>query len=364
MKGYSHMQYYAVIMAGGGGTRFWPLSRQQMPKQLLNISGNDVMINESIKRIADLIPLSNIFVVTNRKQKDIINELLLNDLPRENILFEPVGRNTAACIAFAAMTINSRCPDAVMCVLPSDHHIGDEDGFRRTIRHAGQTAEETGKLITIGIKPTFPATGYGYIKYEAEDNPCCNGAYEVTSFVEKPDIERAREYQKQGNYLWNSGMFVWKVSTILENMMRYLPRLYKAMSRIREYIGSKKEEENIESVYKELQSISIDFGIMERSDDVLVIPGSFGWNDVGSWDSLGTIFPTDDNGNIIKARHIALDTRNSIIYSNDRLVATIGLEDIIVADTPDALLICPKSKAQDVKSVVDMIKRQGLEEYI
>lgn len=357
------MQYYAVIMAGGGGTRFWPLSRQQMPKQLLNISGNDVMINESIKRLTDVIPLSNIYIVTNRKQKDIIDEVILDDLPRENILFEPVGRNTAACIAYAAIAITKRSPDAVMCVLPSDHHIADEAGFRKTLIEACKVAEEAEMLVTIGIKPTFPSTGYGYIRYNPEAEPCIHGAYEVGEFIEKPNIEKARRYLESGSYLWNSGMFVWKVSTILDNLMRYLPRLYKSMMRIKEMMGMEKEQEKIDAIYSAIQSISIDFGIMERSDDVLVIPGDFGWNDVGSWDALGSIFPTDESGNIVRAKHICMNTRNSIIYSNDRLVATIGLDDLIIADTPDALLICPKSKAQEVKSIVELMKARGMEEY-
>lgn len=358
------MHKYAVIMAGGGGTRFWPLSRQQMPKQLLNISGNDVMINESIKRLTDIIPLQNIFVVTNKKQKDVITQLLINDFPRDNILFEPVGRNTSACIAYAAMVVSNRCRDAVMCVLPSDHHIGNEEKFRQTLDKACIAAAETGRLITIGIKPTFPSAGYGYIKYSREGDTGFNGAYEVLNFVEKPGVEKAREYLESGNYLWNSGMFVWKVSTIIDNLRRYLPRLFKAMKAIGEFIGTDKEQDAVDSIYPELQSISIDFGILERSDEVLVIPGDFGWNDVGSWDALGTIFPTDENGNIVKARHIGLNTKNSIIYSGDRLVATIGLNNLIIADTSDALLICPKDKAQEVKEIVELIKKQGLEQYI
>lgn len=358
------MQYYAVIMAGGGGTRFWPLSRQQMPKQLLNISGNDVMINETIKRLTGLIPLSNTYIVTNKKQKDIVDQLILSDLPRENILFEPVARNTAACIAYAAMAIRKKCPDAVMCVLPSDHHIADEASFRITLSEACKVAEKTGKLITIGIKPAFPSTGYGYIRYNPEQEPYINAAYDVGEFIEKPNVEKARKYVESGSYLWNSGMFVWKVSTILDNLSRYLPRLYKSMMRIKDMIGMEKEQEKIDAIYSAIQSISIDYGIIERSDEVMVIPGDFGWNDVGSWDALGYISSTDENGNIVRAKHICINTKNSIIFSSDRLIATIGLDDLIIADTPDALLICPKSKAQDVKGIVELMKAQGLEEYI
>lgn len=357
------MNKYAVIMAGGGGTRFWPLSRQHMPKQLLNISGNDVMINESIKRLLVIIPLDNIFVVTNKNQSDIINQLILSEFPRANILFEPIGRNTAACIAYASMVIAQKCRDAVMCVLPSDHYISKEDEFRQLLEKAYISAEKTEKLITIGVKPTFPSTGYGYICYNL-DNTVVEGTYEVNSFIEKPHIEKAMEYLKNRNYLWNSGMFIWKVSTILDNLNRFLPKLFKTISKVGEFIGTDKEYTAIEAVYPELQSISIDFGIMERSDDVLVIPGDFGWNDVGSWDALGAIFPGDENGNIVKAKHISIETKNSIIYSENRLIATIGLEDLIIADTEDAVLICPKNKAQEVKGLVELMKIKGMEEYI
>lgn len=358
------MDKYAVIMAGGGGTRFWPLSRQQMPKQLLNISGNDVMLNETIKRLADIIDLKNILVVTNKKQGDIIKELIINDLPRENILLEPMGKNTSACITYAAMVINSRCPDAVMCVLPSDHYITDEERFRRAILKACTAAEKSGKLVAIGIRPAFPATGYGYIRFINSSDSGFEEAYEAEEFVEKPSPEKARSFLESGNYLWNSGMFIWKVSTIIENMGRYLPRLYRTMSKIRDFIGTEKEEAVLDTVYSELQNISIDFGIMERSDEVLVIPGDFGWNDVGSWDALGSIFPTDENGNIVRAKYVGINTRNSVIFGNGRLIATIGCENMIIAETADALLICPKDKAQEVRNIVELLKSRGMEEYI
>ncbi|MCX7920927.1 MAG: mannose-1-phosphate guanylyltransferase [Clostridia bacterium] len=359
------MDKYAVIMAGGGGTRFWPLSRQQKPKQLLNISGNDVMINEAIKRMLGVVELDKTYIVTNKKQKEVIRQLIMNELPKENILYEPIGRNTAACIAYAAVAISAKGGDALMCVLPSDHFIGNEDRFRETMARAFDAAEKTGKLITVGIKPTFPSTGYGYIRYTGDGEMELDGVYEVDEFIEKPGIESARRYVESGNYLWNSGMFVWKVSTILENIKRYLPRLYKSMLHIREMILSGREQEGIESIYSALPSISIDFGIMERSDEVLVIPGDFGWNDVGSWDALGTIFPTDESGNIIRAKHVSINTKNSIIYNNgDRLIATIGLDNLIIADTSDALLICPKDKAQEVKNIVELIKAKGLEDCI
>jgi len=358
------MNRYAVVMAGGGGTRFWPLSRRQMPKQLLNISGNDVMLNETIKRILEMIPPSNIYVVANRKQTRIINRLLIQEIPRENILFEPVGRNTAVCIAYAATAIAQRSRDAVMCVLPSDHHISDVDRFRQVLDHAINAAESIEKLITIGIKPAFPSTGYGYIKYNSNSGTPCSGVYEAESFIEKPSIDKAVEYVESGCYLWNSGMFVWRVSTIMANLARYLPKLYKSISGLKEIIGTDKEQSAVEKVYSGLQSISIDFGVLERSDDVFVIPGDFGWNDVGSWDALGAVIPTDENGNTVMGKHIGIGTKNTIVYSPNRLIATIGLEDLIIADTSDALLICPKNKAQEVRNIVEALKNTGMEEYI
>jgi len=357
------MQIYALIMAGGQGTRFWPLSRRHMPKQFVNISGNDIMLNETIKRLLGVIPIENILVITNRKQSHVVNQLILSDLPRENLLFEPVERGTSACVAYASMVISSRCENAVMCVFPSDHYITELGKYVDTVTKACTVAHETGKLITIGIRPTFPATGYGYIRFK-KGKFQYSDVYEVEEFIEKPAIDAARKYLKENCFLWNSGMFIWKVSTILDNLKRYLPRLFKKMSKIREFIGTEKEEGVVDSVYSNLQNLSIDYAILERSDDVLVIPGDFGWNDVGSWDTLGTIFPTDENGNIVKAKHLGINTKNSIIYGDDRLIATIGLEEFIIADTSDALLICPKGKAQEVKNIVELIKDRQMNEYI
>ncbi len=358
------MEKYAVIMAGGGGTRFWPLSRQNMPKQLLNLSGNDVMINETIKRIKDVIKLENIIIVTGRNQKELIREVILSGLPDENLLCEPVGRNTAPCIAYAALAIEARCRDAVMCVLPSDHFIADEEKFRQVLGRAFDAAEETDKLITIGIKPGFPSTSYGYIRINPQETGKSEDIFETREFVEKPNIEKAVEYLKDGSYFWNSGMFAWKVSTILANFKRYLPRLYGRMAGLKEHIAAGTDQDVIDAVYSELQSISIDFGILERSDDVLVIPGDFGWSDAGSWDVLGAIFPTDENGNIVRARHVGINTKDSIIFSNDRLISTINIEGFIIADSGDALLICPKTKAQDVRKIVEILKERDLKDFI
>ena len=273
------MKKYGVIMAGGGGARFWPLSRKVSPKQILNLSGKDVMINETINRINPIIPYSQTIIVTNKLQEKIIKEVIVKDLSHKNILLEPIGRNTAPCIGYAAMLLRKRVKDAVMCVFPSDHYIKKEDEFLKILDKAIKLAEKTDSLITIGIKPTFPCTGYGYIHMGSEKE---KNVYEVKEFVEKPNLQKAEEYLASGNYLWNSGMFIWKVSTILDNIKRFLPKLYDSLLELERYIDTEEEPQMLELIYPKLQSISIDYGIMERSDNVLVIPGDFSWNDVGS----------------------------------------------------------------------------------
>lgn len=358
------MKIYSVILAGGGGTRFWPLSRQNTPKQILNISGNDIMINETINRCSSLIGYEDTFIVTGKSQVELLKKVLIPSVPANNILGEPVGKNTAACIVYAALYLKKKFNDGIMVVLPSDHFISDERSFAETLSNACSIADESGKLVTIGIKPTFPSTGYGYIRYDPKAAGRMNGAYEVSEFVEKPDFQRAKTYLESRNYLWNSGMFIWKISVILENFKRYLPRLYNSVLKLYEYMDTGRFAEVLDEVYPGLQSISIDYGILERSDEVLVVPGDFGWNDVGSWDALGSIFPVDNNGNIVKAKHVGIHTRNSIIYSTERLVATIGVDNLIIADTGDALLICPKENAQEVKDLVEMLRKNEMKEYL
>ncbi|MBT2289852.1 mannose-1-phosphate guanylyltransferase [Paenibacillus albidus] len=359
------MNKFATILAGGGGTRFWPLSRQEIPKQLLNISGNDIMLNDTIERFKGIIPQENTVIVTNRTQAVLLESIMHSSVLKHNILIEPVARNTAASILFAAMSIEKSHGNSLMVVLPSDHYITDETQFRLTLDEACTVAMETDNIVTIGIKPTFASTGYGYIAYDKKAVSAQPVAvYEVAEFVEKPNFQKAQGYLASGNYLWNSGIFIWKTSVILEHFQRYLPRLYKMMLPIGEALGTEQEADVLESVYPTLQNISIDYGILERSDQVVVLSGQFGWNDIGSWDALGAIFPPDDEGNIIKANHIGIDTRHSIIYGNGRLITTIGVEGFIIADTGDALLICPKDKAQSVKEIVDLLKEKGMTEYI
>lgn len=350
---------YGVIMAGGGGTRFWPLSRKKLPKQLLNLSGNGLMINETIERMANFINRENIFIVTTKEQADKMNELV--DEGINNILVEPSARNTAACIGYAAMEIVKKHGDGVMCILPSDHHIKDEEEFTRILNIAIEEAYSEDKLVTIGVTPTFPSTGYGYINFDREDT---SSIKKVEAFVEKPNYETALKYIKSKEYLWNSGMFIWKASVILQNFERFLPRVSNILIKIGEAMNTSNEYKVIEELYTKIPSISIDYGIMERSDNVVVIEGDFGWSDVGSWDTLGAIYETDEFGNIITGEQINLETYNCISYSDKRLIATMGIRDTIIVETEDVVLVCAKDKAQDVKKIVERLDNDNKTQYL
>lgn len=357
------MKIYNVIMAGGGGTRFWPLSRQAHPKQLLNLSGEDALINETIKRINTLTDKENLFIVTNEKQIDLLKDTVGDMCEHANVLPEPSARNTAAAIGYAAFNIMKKYGDGVMCVYPADHYIKNEVEFINILNKAIKVADENEKLVTIGIAPTFPSTGYGYINFDKEIE-YNDVAYDVVEFVEKPNYETAKSYVQSGKYVWNSGMFVWKVSKILEDFKRYLPKVYDKLEKLSEFIGTDKEEKMLKEIYPTIPSISIDYGIMERSNDVVVVPGDFGWNDVGSWDVLGAIYPTDKNGNICRGETIEIDTKDCIVYSEDKLIATVGIRDLIIVSTEDAVMVCKKDKAQDVKKIVDKLKEKDNNMYL
>lgn len=355
------MNTYGVILAGGGGTRFWPLSRQDLPKQFLNLTGTDLMVNETIMRLSGIIPQNNIFIVTSQAQSLLTLESTEGRIDKNNILAEPMARNTSACIGYAAMEILKKYGDGVMCILPSDHYIKEVDEYNDVLKKAIAIAEKTSQLVTIGIKPLFPATGYGYIKFE-QDNYDCYG--KVEEFVEKPDVKTAKKYIDQGCYLWNSGMFVWKVSTILDHFKYLLPDVYQCLEQIGEAIGTQQEQQVLQKVYPTIPKISIDYGIMERAKEVVVIKGDFGWNDVGSWDALQALYKTDENGNVIYGEQIHIDTKNCITYAKTKLIAALGVEDLIIVEADDAILVCHKDKAQDVKKVVEGLRKQGKEKYL
>ncbi len=355
------MNTYGVIMAGGGGTRFWPLSRQEEPKQLLNLSGKDLMINETIDRIATVAKKEDIFIVTNQTQVPKMKTATAGRVQENHILSEPSARNTAACIGYAAMEIVKKYGDGVMCISPADHFIKNETEFARVLKEAVSIAENAESLITVGITPTYPATGYGYIKFDKNDDAV---AKTVIEFKEKPDLETAKEYVASGAYAWNSGMFIWKASTILNKFKELLPDVYACIERIGDAMNTPEEKQVIQEVYPTIPSISVDYGIMEKSNDVLVIPAEFGWNDVGSWENMDVIYDEDENGNIFVGNQVSVDTKNTISYSKKRLIATVGVENLIIVETDDAILVCDKSRAQDVKLIVDELKATGKKEYL
>ncbi|UCG14162.1 MAG: mannose-1-phosphate guanylyltransferase [Deltaproteobacteria bacterium] len=355
---------YAVIMAGGKGTRFWPRSRQKRPKQLLNIVGRRSMLQQTVGRISSLLPLQNILVVAGEDHGQEVRDQL-TDLLKENIILEPVGRNTAACIGLAALLVHHRDPEAVMVVLPADHLITEENLFLGALRAAVAMARRQEALITLGIRPTAPKTGYGYVEAgEGVGTAQDHVFYQVTSFHEKPDQERAEQYLKMGNFYWNSGMFVWQAKVILEGIQRYLPTLYADLQKLNGFDDYYQLNTEIARIYPDLESVSIDYGVMEKANNVLMLPADFGWNDLGTWASMVEIWPKDDQHNIHQGELIALDSRRNVVYSERRLCVLLGVEDLIVVDTEDALLVCPVGRAQDVGQILDKMKQRGMEQYL
>lgn len=349
---------YALIMAGGTGSRLWPRSRTQHPKQFLDITGDLTMLQQSQQRLLPLIPLDRTLVATNRQYVEIVTRQL-PDIPPENILGEPAGRGTAAAIGLAAVHLRKRNPDALMAVLTADHLIKKTDTFRQVLQAAADVAGEDW-LVTLGITPSYPETGYGYIERgEFLGMVGDFEGYRVERFVEKPDLSRAEGYVASGNYAWNSGMFIWRVRRILEEMERHMPELYEGLLKIEQDIHTEHAEDTLMSVFPNLPNQTIDYGIMEKAQQVAVLSVDIGWHDVGSWSAVYDVLPRDKANNVVVGRHITPDTVNSLVYSPKRLVATIGLDDVVIVDTDDVLLVCPRSRAQDVKKIVDILKSNG-----
>lgn len=357
---------YAVIMAGGRGTRFWPRSREKKPKHLLDIISERTIIQETVDRILPLIAPANILVVTGRKHARALMSQL-PEIPATNIIIEPEGKNTAPCIGLAALHIRKKTDDAVMVVLPSDHAIADGDKFREAIRAAAQTATAADALVTIGIKPTSPQTGFGYIETgDFLKKGTTQEVFCVKSIREKPDFELACKFIQRGNFYWNSGMFIWKASTILNSIARFLPDLSAGLTAINETLGSPEEKAVVRRIYKNLLPVSIDYGVMEKADNVFVVKGDFGWSDVGSWDALWEIAAKDKNGNafIGGGNLISEGSSGSLVYSPQKLVALAGVRNLIVVETKDALLICPRGNSQDVKKIVEILEAKKLGKYL
>jgi mannose-1-phosphate guanylyltransferase len=352
---------FAVIMAGGSGTRFWPLSRKAWPKQFLALAdSNESLLQATVRRINGLIPSDRVLVVTSEQHADATREQLPN-LPKENVLGEPSARNTAACVAWAAAHVSARSRTASMVVLPADPHIGDEAAYRALVTRAAAAAQ-AGGLVTIGVAPTRPETGYGYIESGAELEP---GVLRVQRFVEKPDLERAKSFVQDARFLWNSGMFFFRADAILSEFERQLPELHKFALGYVERFGRADAQEFVRARYAGLPSISIDHGIMEHARDMRVVPGSFGWFDIGSWTTAWELADKDANGNAVLGDASLVDTERCYVRARaGRLVALIGVQDLVVVDTEDALLIMPRERAQDVRRVVDDLNSRPAKKHL
>ena len=351
------MSTHIVILAGGAGTRFWPAGRRARPKQLLRITSDATMLAETLARCEPLAEAQNTWVVTNKLQVEATRREAPR-VPEENVLAEPMMRNTAAAIGLAAVRIARRDPDAVMVVMPADHAIRPPEVFLSTFSAAIERARSEDVLITVGIRPTGPATGYGYIE-GGEQVARVGGhpVHAVKSFKEKPDARTAARFIESGSYFWNSGMFVWRVDTLLAAFRRHLPGHADLLEDI-----AKSDEPSPED-YGRFQSVPIDVGVMERADNVEVIPATFDWDDVGSWLALERLHERDEEGNVIRAGHVGLDTRNcTIVGETGHVIATLGVEGLIIVQTRDATLVCRKDRAEDVRRIVDLLAQSGRED--
>ncbi|MGL5439561.1 MAG: mannose-1-phosphate guanylyltransferase [Filifactoraceae bacterium] len=359
------MKKTALIMAGGRGERFWPKSRKNLPKQFLSLTDDGkTMIQHTVERILPLVDMEDIYISTNNDYKNLVMEQLPR-IPEKNILCEPIGKNTAPCIGLAAVHIEKKYKDAIMMILPSDHLIKYNTMFISTLKDACTIAERDTNIVTLGITPDYPETGYGYIKFNPEAvDRYTKRAYEVDKFVEKPSLETAKSYIESEQYLWNSGMFVWKISSILENFKTLMPTMYEGLLTIQKSISTEEEMRVLEMVFNSFESESIDYGIMEKASHIYTIPGTFGWDDVGSWLAIERINKTNEYGNVANGNIITVNTKRTTIIGNDKLIAAVGLEDIIIVDTEDAILVCDKSSAGDIKKVLENLKVCNRNQYI
>jgi mannose-1-phosphate guanylyltransferase len=358
---------YAVIMAGGGGTRLWPISRRNRPKQLLPLLGAETLFQSTVARLTDLFPPERILVVTvNEQANEMKSQVPL--IPVENYLIEPAPRGTASVVGLAAAILNKRDPEAVMAILPSDHFIRNRDLFHYLLRAAFDVADHK-YLVTLGIAPLYPSAAYGYIQQgEPLKAEFKYPVYKVRRFKEKPDEETAQGFLRSGDHSWNSGMFVWRTDVILSEMESQMPVLSAALKRIIAAWDTTGRNETLRSAWMELNTETIDYAVMEKAENVAVLPASgLGWNDVGSWDTLFDVMFPDMNGNVLTtSQHLAMETHNTLVYGNndERLIVTIGLDDTVIVDTDDALLVCKADQAQKVRDVVEHLQKHRQEKYL
>jgi mannose-1-phosphate guanylyltransferase len=357
---------YAVIMAGGIGSRLWPRSRAATPKQFLDLLGSRTMLQETVDRIEPLIPVERVLVVVGEQHAETVLAQI-SGLPEENIVLEPGPRGTAPCIGLAALMLRHRDPSATMAVFPADHRVADGAGFRRAVAAAAQVAQD-GYLVTLGITPDQPHTGYGYIHrgplLGREDS---FDVFHVQRFTEKPDAETASRFVESKEYYWNAGIFIWRGDTILAEIERLLPQLAAELQPVEQVWNSSRRHQILAAAWERVPRTTIDYGIMEKATRVAVVPVDVGWDDVGNWATLSKLLEVDENGNVVRGQGqpLLLDTTDSYVYTSaGRLVAAVGLEGFVVVDTPDALLICPKGQAESVREIVDKLKAEGSNEYL
>jgi mannose-1-phosphate guanylyltransferase len=349
------MNLYGIILAGGGGTRLWPLSRQHRPKPLLNLLGERSMLQDTVARLQPLITPEHLFIAVNAVHAPEVTRQV-PDLPMDQIIVEPVARETGPAFGLAAVHIAHHDPDAMLASFHADHVVLRPHLLRDAVALAAEAARD-GAIVTIGITPTYAATGYGYIEL-ADEIGAGHGhiVREAVRFVEKPKQDVAEQYLATGNFVWNAGLFICKVQTLLDAFREHLPETYAGLMRIKEAIGTDRYVETLEAVFPTLSKISIDVGIMEKFHPLRTVPCDPGWNDVGDWDTLASLMQGDDDGNVtIGARHLAIETKRTLVHGRDRLIATVGVEDLVIVDTEDAVLVLPRSRAQDVKKLVEQL---------
>lgn len=349
---------YFVIMAGGRGTRFWPRSRTKKPKQLLDIVGSKTILEQTIDRILPLTDWEHLFVVTEIAQAEAIRAIL-PDLRESRLIVEPLGRNTAPCIGLAALILEQIDPKATMVVLPADHTILQVPTFQETLRVAVQASRKAEYLVTLGIRPTFPETGYGYLE-QGQEVMEVNGqpVWEVKAFHEKPDRPKAEAMLREGRFFWNSGMFVWTVRAILNQFALLTPAMDGELQKLKKFLGGPDWEKALLAGYEAMDNISIDYAVMEKAANVLMLAGDFGWNDLGSWEAVYQLQPKDEKGNCFTGTVWVLDSQGCLVHSPQKSVALIGMKDLVVVDTPDAILVCPRERAQEVKKIVQLLEDQ------
>ena len=361
------MSFYALIMAGGTGTRLWPASRRNRPKQTLKLVGNRTMFEHTVDRIAPVFQPDHILVVAGGEHvSDLADQA--PELPAQNLIVEPLGRGTAPAIGLGAIHLHRRDPGAVMAVLTADHFIANVDRFQRVLEAAAEVAREE-HLVTLGVEPSSPSTGYGYIQQgEALGKTGGFDVFRVARFTEKPDEQTARQMVESGDYTWNSGMFIWTVDRIIEEFQRQMPDLYVKLAEVEGVLGTDGYRPTLARVWPTVEKEAIDYGVMEGAEDVAVVPVDIGWSDVGSWGSLGDLLASmgeeDSNGNVVVGQHIAIDTENSLVFGDERLVATIGLENMVIVDSGDAVLICPAGREQEVRDLVRLLQRREMNQYL